>query len=234
VKKTREDNSSSAKSVIHGLQLLLVQSIVGLIILGVTLLFKVVGGSAFVFVKDQFQKGMFEQPLLFTSSVSSTTMISADVTTTTSHVYPSAGTVSVSAEAFEAVPPLIGGIVTSSYGERVDPITGETAAFHHGVDIAANEGTPLSALMNGTVTEVGYEEYGYGWYVIVQCTPHHHYLYAHCREIAATAGQSVRAGDVIAYVGNTGRSTGAHVHVEWRENGKAVDPMTMIPKDTFA
>ena len=150
------------------------------------------------------------------------------VTTTT--------TASVKAEkkaAKEVCAPLTGGVLTSPFGGREDPFDATQEDVHHGVDIGAEEGTVLYAFRAGTVTEVGYEELGYGHYLIVSCDERHSYLYAHCSRVDVQTGQTVKAGDAVALVGSTGRSTGSHLHFEWREDGEAVDPTAVLPSETY-
>jgi len=114
------------------------------------------------------------------------------------------------------------GFITSSFGYRTSPITG-TRQFHEGLDIANKVGSPVSAPADGTVIYVGYQS-GYGRTIKVQ----HGYgvvtLYGHLSKTAVEKGQRVKKGDVIGYVGNTGRSTGPHLHYEVRLNGVPTNP----------
>ena len=121
--------------------------------------------------------------------------------------------------------PLLGPI-SSEYGKRSDPFTGEEK-FHHGLDIAAREGTPIRAPMAGTVTFAG-EKGGYGLTTILDHGNGLSTLYAHQRNLTMKAGDRVQRGDVIGKSGNTGRSTGPHLHFEVRQNGTSVDPMTLL------
>ncbi len=120
--------------------------------------------------------------------------------------------------------------VTSTFGYRTDPFTGETK-YHGGIDVAAPEGTPILAAADGTVTEAnGTDSYGggYGYYVKVQHEGGYVSVYAHASRIAVTAGQVVKKGQVIAYIGSTGRSTGNHLHWEIWKDGVRVDPMGLF------
>jgi murein DD-endopeptidase MepM/ murein hydrolase activator NlpD len=114
------------------------------------------------------------------------------------------------------------GQVTGSFGERIDPFNGE-GAFHSGVDIGSNYGTPIIAPADGVVTftdQLG----GYGKAIMID---HGHGIstrYGHLSGFAVTAGQSVHRGDVIGYVGASGRSTGPHLHYEVRINDTPVNP----------
>ena len=106
--------------------------------------------------------------------------------------------------------------ITSPFGYRKDPFTGEVT-YHSGTDIAAPEGTPILAAADGTVTIAnGTDPWGgsYGYYIKLDHGDGIETLYAHCSAIAVTAGQQVRQGEVIGYVGTTGNSTGNHLHFE--------------------
>ena len=110
----------------------------------------------------------------------------------------------------------VAGTITSPQGYRTDPITGETS-YHSGTDIAVPEGTPILAAADGTVTVANaLDSWGgsYGYYVKLDHGGGPTTLYAHCSSICVTAGQQVKAGEVIAYVGQTGRATGPHLHFE--------------------
>lgn len=110
------------------------------------------------------------------------------------------------------------GTITSPQGYRTDPITGEIS-YHSGTDIAVPEGTPILAAADGTVTVANAtDSWGgsYGYYVKIDHGDGLTTLYAHCSSICVTVGQQVQAGQVIAYVGQTGRATGPHLHFEVR------------------
>ena len=116
----------------------------------------------------------------------------------------------------------ITGSITSPFGYRTDPITGEVS-YHSGTDIAAPAGTPILAAADGTVIVAnGVDSWGgsYGYYVKLDHGGGLQTLYAHCQTICVTAGQQVQAGQVIGYVGHTGRATGDHLHFEIVENGQ--------------
>ncbi len=110
----------------------------------------------------------------------------------------------------------VAGTITSPQGYRTDPITGEVS-YHSGTDIALPEGTPILAAADGTVTIANaLDSWGgsYGYHVKLDHGGGLTTLYAHCSRICVTAGQQVTAGQVIAYVGQTGRATGPHLHFE--------------------
>ena len=114
------------------------------------------------------------------------------------------------------------GRVTSSFGERQDPFRGE-GAFHMGIDIATDLGDPVRATANGTVIRAGMGS-GYGREIIIDHGYGIETLYAHLSGFAVTAGQDVSRGDIIGYVGSSGRSTGPHLHYEVRIHDTPVNP----------
>ena len=110
----------------------------------------------------------------------------------------------------------VAGTITSQFGHRVDPITGEVSS-HTGTDIACAEGTPILAAADGVVTVAnGLDSWGgsYGYYIQIDHGGGLETLCAHCSSICVTTGQQVQAGQVIGYVGHTGRATGSHLHFE--------------------
>ena len=120
------------------------------------------------------------------------------------------------------------GTITSQFGHRVDPITGEVSS-HTGTDIACAEGTPILAAADGIVTVAnGLDSWGgsYGYYIQIDHGGGLETLYAHCSSICVTTGQQVQAGEVIGYVGHTGRATGNHLHFEVHINGVRRDAET--------
>ena len=110
----------------------------------------------------------------------------------------------------------VAGTITSQFGHRVDPLTGEVSS-HTGTDIACAEGTPILAAADGIVTVAnGLDSWGgsYGYYIQIDHGGGLETLYAHCSSICVTTDQQVQAGQVIGYVGHTGRATGSHLHLE--------------------
>ena len=127
-------------------------------------------------------------------------------------------------ERLAAAPSLwpVEGAITSSFGERIDPFNGE-GAFHTGVDISTAYGTPIIAPADGVIRETGFIN-GYGRTIILD---HGHTittLYGHLSGFAVGEGESVHRGDVIGYVGSSGRSTGSHLHYEVRIHDTPVNP----------
>ena len=124
----------------------------------------------------------------------------------------------------------VAGTITSQFGHRVDPITGAVSS-HTGTDIACAEGTPILAAADGTVTVAnGLDSWGgsYGYYIQIDHGGGLETLYAHCSSICVTTGQQVQSGQVIGYVGHTGRATGSHLHLEVRINGNRADGMSFF------
>ena len=118
------------------------------------------------------------------------------------------------------------GYISSYFGSRVDPITKERS-FHSGLDIAGNDRSPIYAVKDGTVIFSGVNG-SYGNCVIIDHGGGMVTLYAHCSSLAVTKGEYVLAGDNIARVGSTGRSTGPHLHLEVRINGKLINPLNFL------
>ena len=114
------------------------------------------------------------------------------------------------------------GVVTSRFGSR-------WGSTHKGLDIGAPKGTPIKAAAGGTVTvaQYGYSG-GYGNYVIISHGNGIQTVYAHCNTLNVKVGQKVSQGELIATVGNTGRSTGNHLHLEIRVNGVAQNPQNYL------
>ncbi len=113
------------------------------------------------------------------------------------------------------------GVLTSRFGSR-------WGRNHNGIDMSASVGTAIYAADNGTVTYSEYNNGGYGYLMKIDHGNGLETCYAHCSELLVPAGTVVAKGDIIAKVGNTGRSTGAHLHFEVRLNGTPIDPMTYL------
>jgi murein DD-endopeptidase MepM/ murein hydrolase activator NlpD len=119
-------------------------------------------------------------------------------------------------------------LVTSEFGYRRDPFTGERRG-HTGIDFGAPKGTPIRAALTGTVCLVRFSTTGYGYHVMIDHGGGFATLYAHCSKILVYEGQEVNAGDIIAQVGSTGRSTGNHLHFEVMINGAKQNPRSYLP-----
>jgi murein DD-endopeptidase MepM/ murein hydrolase activator NlpD len=114
------------------------------------------------------------------------------------------------------------GHITDSFGERLDPFSGE-GAFHTGVDVGADYGAPVHATADGVVLDVG-QHSGYGRVVILDHGFGITTWYAHLSAYAVVAGTRIKRGEVLGYTGISGRSTGPHVHYEVRVNNAPVNP----------
>lgn len=112
--------------------------------------------------------------------------------------------------------------MASGYGWRIDPVY-HIRRFHEGMDFSAPIGTEIYATGNGTVVYSGWRQ-GYGETVEVNHGFNYTTRYAHCSKRLVRVGQKVKRGDVIALVGNTGKSTGPHLHYEVHYNGRPIDP----------
>ena len=118
--------------------------------------------------------------------------------------------------------------VTSEFGYRSDPFTGQTKG-HTGIDIAVPTGTPVRAALPGVVTKATYNAGGYGYYVMIDHGNGMVTLYAHNSKLLVSVGDTVEAGDTVSLSGSTGRSTGPHLHFEVRVNGQRVNPRSYLP-----
>ncbi len=122
------------------------------------------------------------------------------------------------------------GRITSPFGYRFNPIReydGETGEFHSGIDIANRPDTLIYATADGTVRYAGWS-HGYGNVIVIDHGYGMSTLYGHTSKALVKSGDHVRRGQVIAYMGTTGRSTGAHVHYEVWRNGKPVNPLIFL------
>ena len=113
--------------------------------------------------------------------------------------------------------------VSSYYGYRINPVTGQEQ-FHRGVDIAVPTGTTVLAAMDGTVTTATYDA-SYGNYVVIEDSNGYCTKYAHMDTLSVSAGQTVTHGTTIGTTGNTGSSTGSHLHIECLYNGEYYNPL---------
>lgn len=118
--------------------------------------------------------------------------------------------------------PKFGGTVTSEFGWRIHPIYGYRR-LHAGLDIGLDEGTKVPAALDGRVVEAGWIS-GYGYAVIIDYGNGITSLYGHLSEVLVTSGQHVKKLELVAYSGNTGGSTGPHLHAEYRVNGEPQEP----------
>ena len=119
----------------------------------------------------------------------------------------------------------IEGEVTSPFGERIHPVF-NTVKVHYGIDIDGDFGDAIKASMEGSVSEVG-EDSTLGKYVKIK-NGTYETLYAHCSKILVEEGQNVKQNEVIAEIGDTGLTSGPHLHFEIWADGKAINPLEII------
>lgn len=115
------------------------------------------------------------------------------------------------------------GIITSNFGWRP-----QFQRVHHGIDLSLNIGDTVRAAMSGEVTKISYDHDGYGHYVILRHPDSMETLYGHLQYALVSQGQYVSVGQPLAIGGNTGNSTGPHLHFETRLNGVAIDPTILF------
>lgn len=123
--------------------------------------------------------------------------------------------------------------LASGFGYRIHPIY-KTAMMHEGIDFTSPIGTEIYSTGNGVVAKVEYNGRGYGNNVTINHGFGYATLYGHMSRFAVRPGQRVKRGDIIGYVGNTGSSTGPHVHYEVIKNGKKIDPINFFFNDLSA
>jgi murein DD-endopeptidase MepM/ murein hydrolase activator NlpD len=120
--------------------------------------------------------------------------------------------------------------VASGFGYRIDPLY-KDSRLHAGLDFSAPTGTPIYATADGEVQIAGFNTDGYGNKVVINHGYGFQTLYAHMVRVIANVGQSVKRGEVIGYVGSTGKSTGSHLHYEVIKRGTKVDPVYYFYND---
>jgi murein DD-endopeptidase MepM/ murein hydrolase activator NlpD len=120
--------------------------------------------------------------------------------------------------------------VSSGFGYRIDPVY-KDRRLHPGLDFTAPVGTPIYAAADGVVRDAGFNTGGYGNRVVVNHGFGYETLYAHMVRIKARVGTKVKRGEVIGYVGSTGKSTGPHLHYEVHKNGTQLDPIYFFYND---
>lgn len=118
--------------------------------------------------------------------------------------------------------PVIGGEVSSEFGERVHPIN-KTLGVHKGIDIALDAGEPIYAIFDGEVVEASFDQWN-GNYIKIKHDNNILSVYCHCSKLFVKKGDVIRGGEVIALVGSTGQSTGPHIHFELRINDVSYNP----------
>ncbi len=114
--------------------------------------------------------------------------------------------------------------MASGFGYRTDPFT-KARKMHEGMDFTAKTGTPIYATGDGTVAQADAKASGYGNHVVIRHGYGYETLYAHLSKYNCRAGQKIKRGDVIGFIGSTGRSEGPHLHYEVHKDGKVVNPL---------
>jgi len=122
------------------------------------------------------------------------------------------------------------GKLTSNYGKREDPLSGEVV-FHSGIDISASPGTPIQAAADGMVSYSGWTRNN-GYVVVLEHGCGFSTIYAHNKKNVAQRGEKIKRGDIIAYVGSTGKSTGPHIHYEVWKDGRSVNPLPFLNRES--
>ena len=120
--------------------------------------------------------------------------------------------------------------MASGFGNRIDPVY-KTNKLHTGMDFTAPRGTEIYATGKGAVVEIETSNTGYGNHIIIDHGYGYKTLYAHMRKIMVSPGQKVKRGEVIGYVGNTGKSLGPHLHYEVIKNGIKINPVNFYYSD---
>ena len=121
--------------------------------------------------------------------------------------------------------------MASGFGMRIDPIY-KTNKFHHGMDFAAPIGTPIYATGDGTIEKIkkSRSKKDYGNYILINHGYDYQSFYAHLDKVIVSKGRKVKRGDLIGYVGNTGISSGPHLHFEIWKGDKSIDPLIYFPE----
>jgi murein DD-endopeptidase MepM/ murein hydrolase activator NlpD len=120
--------------------------------------------------------------------------------------------------------------LASGFGYRIDPVY-KTTKFHAGLDFAAPQGSPVYATADGVVQLSGNTGNGYGNHVVINHGFSYETLYGHLVRVKVRSGQRVRRGEVIGWVGSTGKSTGPHLHYEVHKNGRDINPIYFFYND---
>jgi murein DD-endopeptidase MepM/ murein hydrolase activator NlpD len=120
--------------------------------------------------------------------------------------------------------------IASGFGVRIDPVYG-TLKMHKGLDFTAPQGTPIYATGNGKVEAAGFDESGFGNHVIINNGYGYETLFGHMLKVKVHEGERVKRGEIIGFVGSSGKSTGPHCHYEVHVNGQPVDPVYFFYND---
>lgn len=121
--------------------------------------------------------------------------------------------------------------VSDLFGPRKRHPVLNIPSFHSGIDFSANVGTPVLSTANGSVVDIKYSNYGYGNKIVIEHDNTYQTIYAHLHDVHVNKGDTVIVGQEIGTVGNSGLSTGSHLHYEIRHNGHAIDPLSLYQID---
>ena len=249
-----EQKPSKTPRGTRGFGVLAVQGISCAVVLLAVLAVRLLGGDLFGELRAYFQEAMQQNALTAavhalwedgaiyttTTTVLPTTVTVAPTAPTAAQTMPSAVAAGGGDETTPAAQtalwtggaadarPVSGAVVTSGFGVRDDPFGG-APEFHRGVDLAAPLGTPVAAMWAGEVTAAdGAGTGSLGQYLRLRRADGTEVLYAHCSALYVHVGDHVAAGDIVAAVGSTGRSTGAHLHVQLERDGVLFDPTPLL------
>lgn len=222
-----QTNSSSKLESINKkyqpkLVMLVVQISVCLLILGCATILKSFGGNYFEIVRQWYNEKINDSLIVEKSIKEYQSVIKEKFPKNAKFVNYNCKNLPEVALTVNLHEPLESGKITSRFGKRNDPITGKES-LHHGLDIGANGGTPIHAVLAGTVKRaerIG----GYGNCVILDHGNNIKTLYAHCKRLDVQPGDIVKRGQKVAHVGSSGRSTGDHLHFELVVNEEKINP----------
>jgi len=224
--------------------ILVLQTVMCVVILSIALIIKNFFGDLYketkLFYKENFENTLTASEVVASteigSIVSETSSVNNSSTVSTSSFVAAGGPQEDSQIVFNEIRaniisnsflvPLKSYTVSSPFGSRTDPIS-NTKATHNGVDLAADFGDEIMASLSGGVEFAGYDA-SYGYYVIIKHSESLKTVYAHCSSLKVKTGDFVKAGQIIALVGSTGRSTGPHLHFEVILNENKVNPENYV------
>lgn len=214
--------------------LLVVQLTVSIIVLTIIFIFKFVGGECFNLIRNWYLDNI-NNSLVANSKISAAkealdaklpfvNLQNKEKIVTTSCFNSENNVEFTPVELFcQISKPVENGIITSRFGKRTDPISGEQK-IHYGLDISAQDATPIFAVMPGIVEKAELSP-SFGNVLVLDHGNNIKTLYAHCKELKVTVGDNIKCGQNIALMGNTGYySTGTHLHIELMINDKKYDP----------
>ncbi len=179
--------------------------------------------------REMLLRGIFRAAPSVSSLAADMQGITQDTTSTSQDLELLQQSLKVHLRAMEAMPdhwPVVGPI-TSPFGIRLNPFTGEGTEFHTGIDIGVHYGTPVEAAGAGVVVFVGYNG-DYGTMITIDHGNGYQTMYCHLSRVLTAVGKRVRKGDVIGLVGTTGRTTGPHLHFGATLNGVLINPRPLL------